>query len=316
MRRVAVALLGAVLAGPAFAQTITVATTAIVEHPALDATRDGIRDALAEAGFRDGQEIRFLYESAQGQPAIAAQIAAQFVGDNVTVIVPIATPSAQAVVAATSTIPVVFAAVTDPVAAGLVTDVTRPGGNVTGVSDLTPVADQFALALEIVPGMDAIGVIYNPAEANAVVLVDLLKAAAAAAGVAVVEATAPNTGAVQAAAASLVGRVDAIYLPTDNTVIAALDAVIGVAEDADIPLFTGDTDSVVAGAIASIGFDYYEHGKQAGRMVARILRGEAPGTIPVEFATGGQLFVNPGAAARMGITIPQAVVDRAATVVP
>jgi putative ABC transport system substrate-binding protein len=315
MRRVALALLGAVLAGPAFAQTITVATTAIVEHPALDATRDGIRDALAEEGFRDGQEIRFLYESAQGQPAIAAQIAAQFVGDNVTVIVPIATPSAQAAVAATSTIPIVFAAVTDPVAAGLVTDLTRPGGNVTGVSDLTPVADQFALAREIVPGMDAIGVIYNPAEANAVVLVDLLRAAASAAGVAVVEATAPNSAAVQAAAASLVGRVDAIYVPTDNTVVAALDAVIGIAEDADIPLFTGDTDSVVAGAVASIGFDYYEHGKQAGHMVARILRGEAPGTIPVEFATGGQLFVNPGAAARMGITIPQAVIDRAHTVV-
>jgi putative ABC transport system substrate-binding protein len=315
MRRVALAILGAVVAGPALAQTITVATTAIVEHPALDATRDGIRDALAEEGFRDGQEIRFLYESAQGQPAIAAQIAAQFVGDNATVIVPIATPSAQAAVAATTTIPVVFAAVTDPVAAGLVTDLTRPGGNVTGVSDLTPVADQFALAREIVPGMDAIGVIYNPAEANAVVLVNLLRDAATAAGVAVVEATAANTGAVQAAAASLVGRVDAIYVPTDNTVVAALDAVIGVAEDADIPLFTGDTDSVVRGAVASIGFDYYEHGKQAGRVVARILRGEDPGTIPVEFATGGQLFVNPGAAARMGITIPQAVIDRAHTVV-
>ncbi|MGV8840187.1 MAG: ABC transporter substrate-binding protein [Bauldia sp.] len=317
MRRLAYALLGAaVIAAPAVAQTIAVGTTAIVEHPALDAVRDGVRDALAEEGFRDGQEIRFIYESAQGQPSIAAQIAAQFVGDNVNVIVPIATPSAQAAVAATTTIPIVFAAVTDPLDAGLVTDLAAPGGNVTGVSDLTPVADQFALAMEIVPDMDAIGVLYNPAEANAVVLVNLLKAAAAEAGVEVVEATAANTAAVQAAAASLVGRVDAMYVPTDNTIVAALDAVIGVAEDAQIPLFSGDNDSVRKGAIASIGFDYYEHGKQAGRIVARVLRGEAPGTIPVEFATGGVIAVNPAAAARMGVTIPQSVLDRAGEVVP
>lgn len=317
MRKLAYALLGAaVLAVPAMAQNIAVGTTAIVEHPALDAVRDGVRDALAEEGFRDGQEIRFIYESAQGQPSIAAQIAAQFVGDNVNVIVPIATPSAQAAVAATTTIPVVFAAVTDPVAAGLVTDLAHPGGNVTGVSDLTPVADQFALIKEIVPDMDTIGVLYNPAEANAVVLIDLLKAAAAEAGVTVVEATAANTAAVQAAAASLAGRVDAIYLPTDNTIITALDAVIGVAEDAQIPLFSGDNESVRAGTIASIGFDYYEHGKQAGRLVARILRGENPGDIPVEFATGGQIAINTGAAARMGVTIPQSVVDRAHEVIP
>ncbi|MCW5715331.1 MAG: ABC transporter substrate-binding protein [Bauldia sp.] len=317
MRKLAYALLGAaVLAVPAMAQNITVGTTAIVEHPALDAVRDGVLAALEEEGFRNGQEIRFLYESAQGQPSIAAQIAAQFVGENVNVIVPIATPSAQAAVAATTTIPVVFAAVTDPLDAGLITDVAHPGGNVTGVSDLTPVADQFALAMEIVPDMDAIGVIYNPAEANAVVLVNLLKAAASEAGVTVVEATAANSGAVQAAAASLVGRVDAIYVPTDNTVVSALDAVIGVAEEAKIPLFSGDNDSVREGTVASIGFDYYEHGKQAGRIVARILRGENPGDIAVEYATGGVIAVNPAAAERMGITIPQAVLDRAGEVVP
>ncbi|MGE0459442.1 MAG: ABC transporter substrate-binding protein [Bauldia sp.] len=316
MRNFIFAVLGAaVVAGPAMAQDITIGTTAIVEHPALDAVRDGVRDGLAEEGYRDGQEIRFLYESAQGNPTIAAQIAAQYVGQNVTVIVPIATPSAQAAATATTTIPIVFGAVTDPVAAGLVADVAQPGGNVTGVSDLTPVADQFALAMEIVPGIETIGVIYNPAEANAVVLVGLLADAAEALGVEVVEATAANSGAVQAAAASLVGRVDAIYVPTDNTVVSAFEAVVGVAEDAQIPLFAGDNDSVTRGAIASIGFDYYEHGKQTGRLVARVLRGENPGDIPVEFASGGTIAVNLVAAERMGVTIPQAVVDRAAEVI-
>ena len=315
MRKLACALIGAVIASPAFAQDITVATTAIVEHPALDAVRDGVRDALAAAGFRDGIEINFLYESAQGAPATATQIANQFVGDAVDVIVPISTPSAQAVLAATSTIPIVFSAVTDPVAAGLVTDIDQPGGNITGVSDLTPVADHVALMLEIIPGIETIGVVYNPAEANAVVLVGLLIAAAGELGISVEEATATSSANVQAAALSLVGDVDAIYVPTDNTVVSAFEAVVGVAEEAEIPLFAGDTASVERGAIASIGFNYYEHGLQTGQIVIRVLRGENPGDIPVSFATGGDLFVNVGAAERMGVVVPQAVVDRAATVV-
>jgi putative ABC transport system substrate-binding protein len=315
MRRVALALLGAVLAGPAFAQAITVATTAIVEHPALDAVRDGVRDALAEEGFRVGQEIRFLYESAQGQPATATQIARQFVGDNVTVIVAIATPSAQAAVAATTTIPVVFGAVTDPLGAGLVTNLQQPGGNVTGTSDLTPVAEQLALIREIQPNATRLGVMFNPGEANSVTLVGLVHAAAAALGMTVVEAPVTSTANVQAAARSLVGQVDAIYVPTDNTVISALEAVVGVAEEADIPLYTGDTESVPRGVLAALGFNYYEHGKQTGRIVARILRGENPGTIPVEFAQGGDIWINTGAAQRMNVTLPQSVIARAANTI-
>ncbi len=316
MRRLTYALVGALIAGPAFAQDITVGVTAIVEHPALDAVRDGVRDALAAEGFRDGNEIRFIYQSAGGDVGTATQIANQFVGDGVNVIVPISTPSAQAAVAATTDIPIVFAAVTAPVAAGLVTDINGDGTNVTGTSDLTPVADHLALILEIIPDATRIGVLYNAGEVNSVFLVDILKAAAAERGVTIVEATADNSAAVQSAAASLVGDVDAIYVPTDNTVVSALDAVIGVGEDAGVPVFAGDTDTVVNGAIATIGFDYYQHGLQAGAVVVRILRGEDPGTIPVQFATGGALAVNPAAAQRMGVTIPQAVIDRADIVVP
>jgi putative ABC transport system substrate-binding protein len=315
MRRLTYALVGALIASPAFAQDITVGVTAIVEHPALDAVRDGVRDALAAEGFRDGTEIRFVYQSAGGDVGTATQIANQFVGDGVNVIVPISTPSAQAAVAATTDIPIVFAAVTAPVAAGLVTDINGDGTNVTGTSDLTPVADHLALILEIIPDATRIGVLYNAGEVNSVFLVDILKAAAAERGITIVEATAENSAAVQSAAASLVGDVDAIYVPTDNTVVSALDAVIGVGEDAGVPVFAGDTDTVANGAIATIGFDYYQHGLQAGAVVVRILRGEDPGAIPVQFATGGELAVNPAAAQRMGITIPQAVIDRADIVV-
>lgn len=307
--------LAAVLATPAVAADTTVAVTAIVEHPALDATRDGIKDGLAEAGFVDSDTITFVYESAQGQPATAAQIARQFVGDEATVIVPISTPSAQAAVAATKDIPIVFTAVTDPMAAQLVTSLEKPGGNVTGVSDLTPIQEHIELIKEIVPDVSNLGVIYNPGEPNSVALVNLLKDVAGPADLTIVESAATKSADAQQAARALVDRVDAIYVPTDNTVVSALEAVIAVAEENDIPLFTGDTDSVNRGAIASVGFDYYDVGLQTAELVVRILNGENPGDLPVVFASGTDLFVNPGAAERMGVTIPESVIGRASTVV-
>lgn len=315
MRKIALALAAAAIAAPAYAADITVAVTAIVEHPALDAARDGVRDELAKEGFKDGDNITFVYESAQGNPATAAQIARKFVGDGATVIVPISTPSAQAVAAATQDIPIVFTAVTDPLAADLVSSLDSPGGNITGISDLSPIADQVALIKEITPNVTRLGVIYNPGEPNSVSLVDRLKSVAADAGLTVVESAATKSADVQSAARALVGKVDAIYVPTDNTVVSALESVIAVAEESKIPFYSGDTDSVNRGALASIGFNYYDVGVETGKIVGRILKGEKPGAIPVTFATGTDLYVNKGAAARMGVTIPDAVIQRASTVV-
>lgn len=309
------ALFAAALATPAVAADTTVAVTAIVEHPALDATRDGIKEGLAEAGFVDGETINFVYESAQGQPATAAQIARQFVGDGATVIVPISTPSAQAAVAATKDIPIVFTAVTDPLAAQLVTSLEKPGGNVTGVSDLTPIQEHVDLIKEITPEASNLGVIYNPGEPNSVALVEIIKDVAGPAGLTIVESPATKSAEAQQAARALVGRVDAIYVPTDNTVVSALEGVIAVAEENDIPLYAGDTDSVERGAIASLGFDYHDVGLQTAELVARVLNGEEPGDIAVVFASGSDLYVNPGAAERMGVAIPEGVISRADTVV-
>ncbi len=297
------------------AEQVTVAVTAIVEHPALDAAREGVRDALAEGGYEVGKNLRFEFQSAQGQPATAAQIARQFVGMGPTVIVPISTPSAQAVVAATKDIPVVFTAVTDPLSAGLVKSLEKPGGNVTGVSDLSPIAQHVDLIREIMPAAKRIGVPYNPGEANSVVLLRLLKADAEKKGLTIVEAPASRSAEVQAAARSLVGKVDAIYVPTDNTVVSALEALLGAAEEAKLPVFSGDTDSVKRGAVATIGFDYYQVGRQTGAIVLEVLKGKSPGDIPVHQATGTDLVVNPKAAARFGITIPDSVMKRAKEVV-
>ncbi|MDJ1175764.1 ABC transporter substrate-binding protein [Roseofilum capinflatum] len=293
----------------------SVAVTQIVEHPALDATRDGIQDELKAAGYTAGETLTWTWESAQGSPATAAQIASSFVAQQPDVIVAIATPSAQAAVSASSDIPVIFSAVTDPVGAKLVEKLDQPGGLVTGVSDLSPINSHVSLMQEINPNLQTIGVIYNAGEANAVSLVNLLKEQAQTKGLSVVEATVANSSGVATAAQSLVGKADVIYVPTDNTVVSALESVIQVGIDNQIGIYSGDTASVERGTIASLGFDYYDVGRQTGKQVIRVLQGESPGEISVETVDTLQLYVNPESAQAMGVTLPQSVLDRADTVV-
>ncbi len=297
------------------AQDVTVAVTAIVEHPALDAARDGVKEALATAGYKEGENLKFVYQSAQGNPATAAQIARQFAGDGPDVIVPISTPSAQAAVSATRDIPIVFTAVSDPLGAQLVKDMDKPGGNVTGLSDMSPVAEHVALIKEILPNTKTIGYLYNSGEANSVSLLAVLKAEAEKAGLTVVESAATKSAEVQGAARALIGKADAIYVPTDNTIISALEGAVGVAEEAKLPLFTADTDSVSRGSLAALGFNYHDVGKQTGEIVVRILKGENPGDIAVKVAAGSDLVINKAAAAKMGVTLPESVVKRATRVV-
>lgn len=300
---------------PAKAADVTVAVTAIVEHPALDAVRKGVQDTLAAAGYKEGENLKFLFESAQGNPATAAQIARQFAGEDPSVIVPISTPSAQAVVSATRDIPVVFTAVSDPLGAQLVKNMEKPGGNVTGLSDMSPVAEHIALIKEILPNVKSIGYLYNSGEANSVSLLAVLKTEAEKAGLTVVESAATKSAEVQGAARALVGRADVIYVPTDNTIISALEGAVAVAEEAKLPLFTADTDSVNRGSIAALGFNYYDVGKQTGDIVVRILKGENPGDIAVKVAAGSDLVVNKKAAEKMGVTLPESVLKRANRVV-
>jgi putative ABC transport system substrate-binding protein len=311
----ALVALGVLTSGMAVAEPKTVAITAIVEHPALDAVRDGVMKGLADAGHAEGTDVTFAYQTAQGNPATAAQIARQFVGDAPAVIVAISTPSAQAVAAATKEIPIVFSAVTDPVAAQLAASIDAPGGNITGVSDMAPIGDHVALIREITPDVKRLGVLYNPGEANSVSSLAAMKTAAEAAGIAIVEGPATKSADVQAAARSLVGKVDAIYVPTDNTIVSALESAVGVAIAAKLPLYAGDTDSVARGALAAVGFNYFDVGVQTAGVVDRILKGENPGAIPVVFAAGTDLQVNKATAAAIGLQLPQAVLDRASKVI-
>ena len=300
---------------PASAQEKSVAVTAIVEHPALDSVRDGVQTALKAAGFEVGKNLKWQYQSAQGNTGTAAQIARKFIGDKPDAIVAIATPSAQAVVAATKSVPVVFSAVTDPVAAKLVPSWEASKGNVTGVSDLLALDKQIELIKQVVPNAKRVGMVYNPGEANSVVVVKQLQELLPKQGMTLVEASAPRSVDVSSAARSLVGKVDVIYTNTDNNVVSAYEALVKVGQDAKLPLVASDTDSVKRGAIAALGINYRDLGEQTGRMVVRILKGEKPGDIKPETSSKLELYVNPGAAEKQGVKLSDALIKSAAQVV-
>lgn len=295
--------------------TRVVAITQIVEHPALDAAHQGVVDELAERGYRVGENLRVMHESAQGNSAIASQIARKFVGESPDVIVAIATPSAQTVAAAARDIPVIFSAVTDPVAAKLVKSWEAPGANITGVSDMLPIEKHLELLQRMLPDAKRIGTVYNPGEANAAALVELLEERLSARGLELVKGAATKTSEVLGAARSLIGKADAIYLTTDNTVISAAEAVISVGERAKIPVFAADTATVERGAVAALGFNYYNHGRQTGAMVARVLEGATTADMPVEIMEELDLYVNPEAGERMGITLSEDLIQEAVKVV-
>ena len=296
------------------AETKSVAVTSIVEHPALDSVRDGVRAALEAAGY-SGDRLKWQYQTAQGNTATAAQIARKYVGDRPDVIVAIATPSAQAVVASTKSLPVVFAAVTDPVAAQLVRSWEPSGSNVTGVSDELELDRQMELVKRVVPDATRVGMVYNPGEANSVVVVERLRELLPSMGMTLVEAAAPRTVDVSSAARSLVGKVDVIYTSTDNNVVSAYESLVKVGIDTKTPLVASDTDSVKRGAIAAIGIDYYQHGVQAGELAVRLLKGEKPGDIAPQKTTDLSLFLNRKAAAAQGVTLSQELIDSAAEVI-
>lgn len=303
------------MAGTVGVHAQTVSVSSIVEHPALDSIKDGVHKALTDAGFADKKGFKWQFQTAQGNPAIAGQIAQKFVGDKSDVIVAISTPSAQAVVSATKTIPVVYSAVTDPVAAHLISSLEPTGTNVTGVSDALALEAQIDLIKKIVPGVKKVGMVYNPGEANSVVVVKQMKELLAKDGIELVEATAARTVDVGAAARSLVGKVDVIYTNTDNNVVSAYEALVKVGMDAKIPLVASDTDSVSRGAIAALGVNYYDLGLQTGKMVIRILNGEKPGDIASETSSDLELFVNPKAAKQQGVELSEEFIKSAQKVV-
>ncbi|WP_404405044.1 ABC transporter substrate-binding protein [Jeotgalibacillus malaysiensis] len=278
----------------------TIGVTQIVEHPSLDAATEGFKRAFEEAGL----EVTFDDQVAQGDQNNSQSISQKFVADGVDLIFANSTPSALSSLNATADIPIVFTSVTDPLSANLVADMEAPGGNVTGTTDMHP--DAISNTVEFMTNeldVKSIGMVYNAGEPNSVVQVDAVKEAVGS-DVTVEEAAVSTSADVKQAAESLVGKVDAFYIITDNTVVSALESVIGVANDQDIPLFVGELDSVARGGFAAFGFEYGDIGYEAGQMAVEILtEGADPGEMAVQYPGNLKLMINRDAAEEMGIEV-------------
>lgn len=281
--------------------------TQYAEHPSLDAATEGFKKALEDKGFKEGKNVKYDFQNAQNDMNNTATIANNFVGDKVDLIFANATPSAVSALNATKDIPIIFTSVTDPVGAGLVKSFEEPSGNVTGTTDNHPDATKKTIDFitkEV--GAKKIGVIFNAGEQNSEVQVKEVKKLADANGAKLVEASISTTAEVKQAAESLVGRVDAIYVPTDNTVVSALESVIAVANNKKIPLFVGENDSMKKGAVAVSGFSYYDIGYEAGEMAAQILSGKKkPSDLPVQLPNSLTLTINKKAAKDQGVDIKE-----------
>lgn len=261
---------------------IRVSIIQIVEHPELDATRQGILDVLKK---ESKQPIHIDFQSAQGNSALATQIAQQFVGTSPNVMVGIGTTATQALISANQryAIPIVFSSVSDPVGSKIVIDLKHPEGVVTGVSNFIDPALQFDLFKKILPKLTKLGVIYNPGEANSVALVEQMKQIATQKGLELVLATANTTANVSQATHALVSKVQAIFINNDNTALSAFDSIVKISTKNKIPVFCSGIDMIKHGALATIGANQYVVGQQTGKMILEILGGKSPHDIPVAF---------------------------------
>ena len=296
-------------------RTYRVGFSQIVDHPALNATRQGFIDGLKAAGFEIGKNLVFDYQNAQGNPGTARNIIEKFMADKVDLLAPCTTPVVQAAIRLTkdTKVPVVFGCITNPVQTGVLPSTDKPTGtNVTGFYTIPPVKRNFDIFLAIKPDVKTIGTIWNSGETNSEALNKLAKAEAESRGIKWVVVTVTSSAEIKNAAESLVGKVDAIVTPQDNTVASAYEALIKVARDAKIPWFSLDVLAVERGAIAAVSQHQYQNGVDWAKKVAvPVLLGKDPGTVLAAEAEVFEVHINTTAAKAAGLTVPEAVLKQA-----
>jgi putative tryptophan/tyrosine transport system substrate-binding protein len=300
---------------PPTEDTATVTVISFADHPANEGCLDGIRQGLGEFGYVDGETLNLVYESADGDAARVAEIIDGLSGDGPVIVAPIGTQAAVAAADALGDFPMVFCAVPDPVTAGLVDDIMRPGGKATGVSDAVPLSQQLALIREVLPTVVMLGVIYNPDAPGSVRLVERLEGFLPGAGFQLATAHVSAPEEVTDAMRDLAGEAHVIYVLPDDTVLAAFDDAVAVAEETDTPLFVADARLVERGAVGSRAFDFHEIGRQTANVMARVFDGEDAADIPVGQAELTHLVVNVPAAERMGLELAPGFVARADEVI-
>lgn len=277
----------------------------LVEHKALDEANKGFIDALAARGFKEGTNVKFDFQNAQADQSNLRNIAQRFTSNKVDLIGAIATPAAQTMANATKTTPIVATAVTDFEIAKLVKNNEKPGTNVTGSSDMAPIDTLVELILKIYPETKKVGTIYSSSEINSERQVQLFKDIAKAKNLEVREATVSSVNDIQQAAQSLVGKVDVLYVPTDNTIASAVPALLKITETAKLPVFAGEGGMTKEGCFASVAIDYYELGKIAGNMAADILEGKSkPQDMAIQFQKEFKTLISESSLKNLGTKLP------------
>ena len=290
-----------------------VGVTQYADHPSLDNCRKGFIEGLKENGFTEGDNLEIEYKAAQANDSMNTQIAQTFANSGMDLVCGIATPSAQALYVACreKKIPVVFNAISDPIGAGLAVSETEPMEGISGISDLLPVEDQLKLIRAVLPEAKKIGILYTTSEANSVSTIEIYKDLAPKYGFEIVDRGISKQAEVTQAADVLLNEVDCISNLTDNTVVAALSAVLEKANAKKIPVFGSEEEQVKNGCIASAGLDYVALGVQAGNMAAKVLKGEDISKMPFETIKESKLTVNESVASNLGIEIPEEVSGKA-----
>lgn len=282
-------------------ETINIGILQLMDHESLNSTRQGFLDVLEEAGYVEGENLNLDYQNAQLDQSNLQTMSERLAGEN-DLILAIATSAAQSIANIEKEIPILFTAVTDPLEANLVESLDAPGGNVTGMSDIGPIDQQVSLLLSLIEEPSSIGIIYNSSEPNSVIQGNEAKTHLEAAGVEVVTVTVPSTNDVQTGMESLANEVQGIYIPTDNTLASTMSTVASVAIDYQLPVVAASTDQVMDGGLATYGIDYYDLGRETGKMALEILEnGAEPATLPVGYSDEIQLVVNEEIAEALGI---------------
>ncbi|WP_288621723.1 ABC transporter substrate-binding protein [uncultured Brachyspira sp.] len=290
---------------------IKIGVLQLIEHNALDSAYKGFVDGLKEAGYEDGKNIIIDYQNAQGEQANCITIGQKFINDKSDLILAIATPAAQAIANMTKDIPILITAVTDPADSKLVADNNAPGGNVTGTSDLTPVEAQIELLKEIIPNVKTVGLLYCSSEQNSVFQINIAKKKLDAMGIKYIDIAISNLNEIQQVIQNVIGKVEAIYTPTDNMIANGMATVALMTEPAKLPVICGEGGMTMLGGTATYGINYYELGKLTSTQAVSILKGDKKTSeMPIEYLQKFDLVVNTNMIETIGLTIPESLYNK------
>ena len=276
-----------------------------IEHQAMDEASNGFLQALNEAGYVDGQNMKVEILNAQGDQSNLKTISQKFVSDKKDLILAVATPSAQSIATETSEIPILVTAVTDPYESGLVQSNELPNCNVSGTSDLTPIKEQMDLLVKLLPDAKKVTILYCSGEQNSLIQANIAEEAGKALGLEIQKKTVSNSNDVAQVTQSIIGNSDAIYIPTDNVMASSMPLVASITNPAGMPVIVGEMGLVNNGGLASVAIDYTSLGKQTGEMAVEIIKGADIKSMPIQYMKNPQLVINEDVAAELGINVPE-----------